>query len=131
MHVKAISNQYYPQFLQIHNKHFKDEFELSELFDDKVLNKFVITDDDDKVVTFGGIKLLFELACVTDLDRTPRERVVALKTFLDTALSQARKKQFEQLHCFATHNIEDNKWVGMLEKVGFSQTKGRALYINL
>jgi hypothetical protein len=133
MNVKPLEKHHWVQIVDIHEKHFKDEFPLEDIFSEHILNRFVVTDESDKVITYGGIKLLFELFTVTDLDRPVRERVIALKTYLNKAITEARKREYEQVHCFATHPIngsQDN-WIEMLEKVGFTKTKGPALYINL
>jgi len=128
MKVEHLNPEYFRQVVRIHEKHFRNEFPLENILDSKILNQLVIVDNDDNVITFGGIKLLFELFLVTDLDRSPRDRVLALKTFLNKAITEARRKEFEQVHCFPS---EIGDWVEILGKVGFSQTKGRALYMNL
>ena len=128
MIIKSLDESSHDQIVEIHQKYFKNEFSLDDLFNDKLLDQIVVCDDNDKVITYGGIRLLFEIIAVTDLSRTVRERREALIKMLDAIIFIAERKKFEQIHCFPTHGEE---WTSHLKDVGFKETKGRALYLNV
>ena len=128
MIIKQLDEQSFNQIKEIHNKYFSDQFDLNDLFNNKILDQIVVCDDNNKVITYGGIKLLFEVVAVTDLNRSARDRKQALIKMLDVIISIAEKKKFEQIHCFPTFN---EKWTEHLKDIGFKQTKGTALYLNV
>jgi hypothetical protein len=110
---------------QIHEKHFESEFALPEF--QRFLAAFTITDPQDRIVTVGGVRPILELVAVTDRDLTPIVRRSAYFNILNASLYMARKHEYEQLHVF----VQGEKWIKALKKVGFKDTKGQSLVLDV
>ena len=126
MKIRCLEDRDFPQLANIHREFYKDEFIFPELKDPKWLSKFVVTDEFDNVVVFGGNKILLEAIAITDKRRSVRERREALYKLLQAELFCCSVYNFDQLHAF----IQDPVWAAHLKKNGFRACKGSALVID-
>ena len=67
---------------RIHSLHFKDEFYLPDFMD--YICAFVV-EDEQGIITFGGIRDIAECVTVTNKDRDPKDRIRALYQILDAS----------------------------------------------
>ena len=109
----------------IHDEHYKNEFEFPDF--SKFTGVFVAEDDDNRIVTAGGIKPIIESVIITDKSYNVNERVRALHKILDISEFMTRAQGFDQLHCF----VQDELWCRQLENHKFQATKGRSLVLIL
>jgi hypothetical protein len=110
---------------EIHARHFTHEFKFDE-FEKNFLSYFV-TENDEGIISAGGVRTIVESVIVTDLDRNVRDRKLALCNVLQASMHVAKISGYDQLHCF----IQDKKWQHHLEKVGFRTTTGQSLVLDL
>lgn len=116
-----------PKLSKLHQKFFTDEFSIYD-FLDKILNPVAITDDnDEKIIVAGGIRPIMEAVAITNKDINIKERRYALYSLLQALTHTASKCNYSQIHAF----IQDPKWQQHLEKVGFRETKGKSLVIEV
>lgn len=111
----------------IHKKYYEKEFEFPQFGTDTFINKFQITNENDKVITAGGIRLIPEIILMTDKDAPVLDRRLALYTALDYMIYNAKQMNYDGLHAF----VQDQKWSTRLKRTGFHNTKGEALVLNI
>ena len=111
---------------QIHENHFKEEFEFPD-FLKNFLCAFIVEDDDGGIVAAGGVRTLAELIAVTNKERTPRERRKGLYELLAASIYVSEKTGHDSLHAF----IQDPLWLHQMKRRGFAETKGKSLYIGV
>lgn len=115
------------QVEKIHAKYHKNDFDVSELSDINIIDKIVVVDNEDQIITFGGIRLMIEVVAVTDMDRSVRERMEALHNLLLALKFVAKNRGMDRLHC---STINNDNWYNQLIKSGFQPTKGKVLYLD-
>lgn len=126
MKLRCISFDDITQLREIHSKHFKNEFENPNFFDN-FLSSFVVTDENNKIITGGGVRTIIEAVIVTDKDVEIQERRMALLEMLKMSAFVGNSNGYKELHAF----IQDEDWMRHLKKAGFNETKGRSLVLNI
>ena len=120
-----IIREYRPSDLEelkaIHNKYFKQEFELPNFLQNYLCA--VTLEDEKGIVTIGGIRTLAEVVAVTNKDRSVRSRRAALIEMWQALNYIAAAHNYKELHAF----IQDEAWLKQLLNAGFRKTKGLAL----
>ncbi len=112
---------------KIHQKHYGEEFSMPN-FMNKFIGAFTIENEDNEIITVGGIRPILESVIVTDKDKAPKERMEALYTMLEASAFIGQRHGFDQIHAF----IHDPKWSNRLQKsFKFSPTKGQSLYLDI
>ena len=125
MIARAITQDDYTQLKELHEKFYKDEFTLPDFVKNYLLG-FVV-EEHGNIITIGGIRTIAEVILVTDKSQSVRVRRDSLLEALRVAALTARNNKFDQIHAF----IQDPKWKRHLEKVGFHETKGTALVLEI
>jgi hypothetical protein len=110
---------------EIHNRHFKNEFEMPDF--SKFIGLFVVEDDQSQIVVGGGVRPIAEAVILTDKDADIMLRVRALHKTLDISEYLTRSSGFDALHAYVT----DENWFRQLEGKGFVPTRGKSLVLNL
>lgn len=126
MNIRVISHSDINTLKLIHEKFYKHEFEFPNFFN-HYLSAYVVIDDDGLIITGGGVRVITEAIAITDKDYPIKARREALMSMLQASMFTANVQGFDQLHVF----IQDNKWMRHLKRVGFNNTKGQALVLNL
>jgi hypothetical protein len=108
---------------EIHEKFYKEEFSFPD-FSDHFLNLFAITDENDNIISAGGVKTITESIIITDKSRSVRERHAALLEILSASIYTCESFGYRQLHAF----VQDSNWNKVLNKFDFKGCKGKALY---
>jgi len=111
---------------RIHEKFYKEEFELPDFFKG-FLSSFVVTDDEDSPIIIGGVRSIAESVILTNKDMSASDRREALYGALKISIFSSSRFGFNQLHAF----IQDEKWLNHLKKVGFKETVGKSIVLNL
>ena len=110
---------------QIWKKHYSGEFTFPD-FTEQFVQTFVV-EDNDRIVTAGGIRLIAESVIVTNKDIPRKVRIDALQAMLQASLFTCARNGYDQLHAF----VQDEKWQSVLEKYNFRPTKGEAMVIDV
>jgi len=125
INARAVTQYDYTKLKEIHEKFYKDEFILPDFINNYLLG-FVV-EEHGNIITIGGIRTIAEVILVTDKSQSVRVRRDSLLEALRVAVLTARNNKFDQIHAF----IQDPKWKRHLEKVGFHETKGTALVLEI
>ena len=126
MNIRAITLKDIEILKDLHYRFYKDEFEFPD-FLNNFLSSFVVTDDNDKIIIGGGVRLITESVIVTDKNYPIKDRRLALLEILRASMFTAARENYNELHAF----VQDDKWMRHLKTHGFRDTKGKALVINL
>lgn len=125
MRIRDIHPSDLVQLMEIHGLYFKEEFTFPDFLN--FLCAFVI-EDEEGIITVGGIRNIAEVVMLTDKSRTPIQRMAAFHPLLSVYCNAGRRLNFDQLHCF----IMDEKWSKRLQKTfNFRPTKGQALVLDI
>lgn len=108
----------------IWDKFYKDQFPFPDFLN--YICAFVVCDDNDKIVTAGGIRPIAEVLLITDKSALPRTRIKALVEIKQANEFMARTKGFNNLYAFIK---DDAAWQAILERIGFK--KEQVLYMEL
>jgi hypothetical protein len=114
------------RLVQIHDKHYSDEFIMPDFFD-KFFGAFIIENDAGDIVTAGGIRTILECITLSNKDRPPRERMQGLVYLLTIGGQFALNTGYSELHAFVQSDTQEK----FLRKLGFHETKGKALVLEL
>lgn len=126
MKIRALEAGDIDEIRRIHHEHYINEFDFPDFLHNFVC-AFVVTDDDGKIVSAGGVRLIAESIVVTNKDYSVRDRRTALCYVLDASEFITKHADFKELHAF----IQDEDWYNHLQKVGFLPTKGKPLVLEL
>lgn len=112
---------------QIYQEYYKDEFPFPFASNEKrrILDKFVVEDDDENIITCGALELLSEVVAITDKSFDARIRREALYKLFQALLFNADKFSFDQIHCTV---INDPNWERHLIDIGWKNCKGNFLF---
>jgi hypothetical protein len=109
----------------IHERYYKEEFSISEFYQN-FLNLFSVVED-DKIISVGGVRLIAESVIVTDKGYSARQRREALLMMLQSQTFITGRNNYHQLHAF----IQDKNWEKQLLEYGFKPCKGDAIFIGV
>ena len=121
MLVRNIEPDDFDKIRQIHEKFYKDEFDLPDFCQNFICN-FVI-ENDGTIVTVGGLRTIAEIIYVTNKDLSVRLRRRGMIEGLNASRFFARNLGYDQLHVF----VQDKDYERQLLNRGFSVCKGDAL----
>lgn len=119
MKIRTINSRDLDLIRKIHEKFYKDEFKLPE---DHYLGAWII-EDNDEMITAGGVKTISELIAVTNKDTSVRKRFEGLKMLLQASSFACDNQGYKDIHAF----VQDENWYNLMIKHGFHTTKGKAL----
>lgn len=88
---------------------------------------FVVTQDKDKIIVAGGVKLIAEVIFLTDKDQPVRVRFDALLQALGSSIIIAQGMKYGQLHAFVN---KDEQYVKHMKKFGFKNLDAEVLMID-
>lgn len=125
MNIRALTPYDVWKIKKIHEKHFAEEFDFPNFFEN-FLNAYIV-ESNDSIVAAGGVRPIAEAILITDKDKSVRERREALYQILAASLFTCGRLGYSQLHAFT----QDKKWTEHLLNIGFHHTKGEALVIEV
>ena len=110
---------------KIHSHFYEKEFEFPNFFEN-YLCAFVV-EDNDKIITAGGVRTIPEIILITDKDQSVKMRVSGLYKALQISNHICERNNYKHLHAF----VQDDKWLGQLLRSGFRSTKGKSVVIDV
>jgi len=110
-----------PKIRKIWESHYKDQFDFPDFT--QFVGCAVVVDDNDNIITAGGIRLIPEVILFTDKNYHAKKRWEAINSILDFGMFVIKKINQDSMHAFVT----DTKWEIALGKIGFNPTKGKSL----
>jgi hypothetical protein len=125
MNIRAINEGDICKLRKIHQEFYKDEFEFPD-FLNNYLCTFCITDEQDKIISAGGIRLITEIVALTDKNHSTRKRRTALYQILQASQYLTQRAGFDRLHIVTEQKI----WKHQLEEAGF-HSRGDILVLDI
>lgn len=125
MDIRALRPNDIDKLRDIYEKYYSNDFLFPD-FLNNFLCAFVVTDDNNNIITGGGIRLIAESVIVTDQNYPIKERRKALYQVLDASEFITRRSGLDKLHAVT----DNNKWKQHLNKVGF-HSRGSFLVLDL
>lgn len=83
-------------------------------------------EDDDGIITTGGVRVIAEACLITDKDKSIRSRVEALKEVLLAIKFIVREFNFDRIHAVT----DDPTWANQMKEHGFV-SRGEDLEIHV
>lgn len=127
MNIRCLHSDDIPQLRKIHEKYYSHEFTFDD-FISGLIASFTIEDaDTGEIITAGGIRPIIECVAITNKDFSVRERRGGLYNLLAASVFAANRHNYNQIHAF----IQEDKWLDHLKRVGFRETVGKSLVMNI
>jgi hypothetical protein len=123
---RAIRLEDVDQLKIIHEKFYKDEFEFPDFFN-KFVSSFVVTDDENNIISGGGVRTIIESIILTNKNCSVADRREALYEMLRVSAGTIKLNGYHELHAF----IQDEVWMNHLKRAGFVETVGKSLVLSL
>ena len=122
MRFENLKDEHIEQIREINDR--QEKFDLNKAF----VASGVVVDESDRVVAFGGIKPIYEVVFIVDLDRSKRDRIEAIRQLLPFGKSRSAQKGVEHWHVF----VSEPEFIEVLKKhFGFKKCEGDALILEL
>lgn len=125
MNIRFAEPRDLPALKLIHSQFYEKDFPFPNL--QHFIGTFVVTDDNDRIITFGGVRYLLEAVALTNKNFSPRQRKAALNQLLYGLGMITQENKFDKFHVFIT----ESDWKKHLLKSGFNPCVGEALYIDV
>ena len=109
------------EILKKMHKKYSHEFTFEEFLTNMVHG--VVGVEDNKIVAAGGLKLILEEVLMQDLNMDIRSRRESMYKIHQALLHFASSSGHLGIHAF----IQDPNWLRHLKRVGFRDTKGKAI----
>ena len=87
----------------------------------------VVTDNEDHIITCGGIELMAEAIIVTNKNYSSHVRTSALLELLRSLMLTCGRSNYNFLHATVADNSDEN-WIRTLEKVRIKPLGGKVLF---
>lgn len=125
MMIRAFTIEDLEKIRKLHKLYFFEEFEFPNFIQD-FLGSFII-EEDNEIILVAGVRPIAELIAITDMSKSIRQRVIALKEATYVGMNICRHNNLDQLHCF----VQGDKWIKQVQTINFRPTKGTALVIDV
>lgn len=122
--IRSITPEDLEELKQIHERFFKDEFYFPNFMN--FICAFVI-EDDNGIITAGGIRDIAECVAVTNMSRPPKERLAALYQLLDASTFVCDKSGYDQMYVWS----QNPKYSRRLMRNKFRLPQGQSLILDL
>lgn len=124
--IRVLTPEDIPRLKEIHQEFFNEEFEFPDFHNNKYICAFVVTDENNNIISGGGVRYTIEATILTDKNFSVKDRQSALYQVLQSCEYVARQSGFNTLHAIT----ENETWRNQLLKVGF-HSRGNCLAINV
>jgi hypothetical protein len=122
--IRAIEQNDFAAIYKIWEKFYKEQFPFPDFLN--YMCAFVVYDDNEQIITAGGIKPIAEALLITDKSVGTMTRSRAFGEMRAALEFVARTKGFNNLYAFIK---DDVAWSTILRKVGFKEET--VLYMEL
>lgn len=122
--IRALTRFDLPELKRIHELYFANEFTLPDFM--HYVCAFVV-EDEQGIITAGGIRNIAECVVVTDMSRDPRVRIKALHQMLDASTFVCKRSDFDQIYVWS----QNPRYTKRLMRNGFRLPQGQSLILDL
>lgn len=123
--IRAMKEEDLPILREVHKEFYSKEFEFPD-FTKNYLGCYVVSNDENQIISAGGVQTIPEVVLITDKRQSVRARREALLEILQASMFIADKFKYSQIHAF----IQEHVYEEQLKKVGFVTTKGTPLVFS-
>ena len=125
MNIRLFTLEDLEKVRKLHELYFFEEFEFPN-FVQEFLGSFII-EENNEIILVAGVRPIAELVAITDMSKSVKSRVIALKEATKVGMNICRHNGLDQLHCF----VQGDKWARQVQTINFRPTKGKALVIDV
>ncbi len=122
--VRGLLSSDLDELKRIHTLYFKDDFYFPDFM--HFITAFVV-EDEKGIITAGGIRTIAECVAVTNMSRSPQDRIKALYTLLQASTYTCTRNNYDQIYVWSG----DAKYVRRLKKNGFRLSDKQSLILDL
>lgn len=112
---------------RIHESQYQSEFSLDEFIKSNYIGSFSVLDENENLISTGGVRTIAEVVIVTDKNQPVKIRRSALLMMLQASSYFAKNSNHHQLHAF----IQDDIWLNQLLRHGFRETSGKSIVTDI
>ncbi len=112
------------EVIKLHELYFKDDFYFPDFL--RFVCAFVV-EDEQGILTVGGIRDIAECVAVTNLGRSPQDRIKALYQLLQASIFTCTRNNYDQMYVWS----KDEKYVRRLKRNGFRLSEKQSLILDL
>ena len=123
--IRAMKPEDLPDLKEMHDEFYKEEFPFPD-FGKHFLGAFVCTNDDNRIISAGGLRTITEGITIMDQSLSLRERRDAMVQILHASMFTADRFNYDQIHAF----VQQEKWSHILKKMGFTNPVGESLVLK-
>lgn len=127
MNIRLIRWKEVDELLEIWKKHFSNDFPFPLDSNRKQLERYVVVDDNDKIITFGMLELYPEINSMSDLDMNVIVRRDAYHMLLDQLEKDSLHYKMKELYC----SISGEGWERHVRREGFTDPNKKILVKRL
>lgn len=128
MIIKLMGETDLDQLRKIHQEFYETEFVFPFDGPNKLLDKYVIENDDGEIIIFGALEVVVEGIVITNKGIDIKERREAFYKLLQCLQFSAKNNNFDTFHLSA----QDKKWANhLIKKFGFKPCRGEFLYTEV
>jgi len=124
MEIRVFTPSDMDELKRIHALHYAHEFEMPQFM--YYLSAYLV-EDEKGIISFSGIRHILESVTVTNRDRSPRDRIKALREILEMTKFATLKCGYDQIYVWS----QKPKWAKILKKHGFREPQGESLILDL
>jgi hypothetical protein len=124
--ISLVTSDHIDRAKEIHEVHYKSQFELPDFLNDFLL-VYSSINKDGQLVSIAGVRPILEMIAITDPSKSARDKYHAVYDILQASMFTAAANKYDQLHAF----IQDPHWKKVMLKRGFNESKGQALVIEV
>jgi hypothetical protein len=124
MTIRALTPDDLKEVERIHSLYFSKESTLLDFM--KFVCAFVI-EDEQGIILAGGIRDIPESVAVTDLSRSPRDRIKAIYQLIDASTFVCKNMGYDQIYAWS----QTPKWTNRLKRMGLREPQGHSLIYDL
>jgi citrate lyase synthetase len=122
--IRACTFEDLDEIKRIHSLYFANEFHLPEFM--KYVCAFVV-EDEKGIITAGGIRDIAECVAVTNMERSPQDRIRALYQLLEGSSFVCRRSDYDQMYVWS----QNPRYSRRLMRNGFRLPQGQSLILDL
>lgn len=126
MNIRLLKLEDEQELREIHAKYYSEEFTFDD-FTRGFLISFAVEDESGRIISAGGLRPLVEAVIMTDKSHSVRDRREALYNMLAAFVLAGMERKIDSIHAF----IQDEDWLNHLKQIGFKETKGKSLVLNI
>jgi len=124
MNIRFFKEEDMDELRRIYHLYFEDDSAFPEFM---TFMQAYVVEDDEGIITFGGIRSIAECITVTNKARDPRDRIKALYKILDASVFISRQFKYDHLYVWS----KSPQWARRLRRNGFRPPDGQSLILDL